>query len=130
MTDPIFQSDQTYEVARKLMDAAAIRQSAIASNIANAETPGYRRLDVATDFVTQLKAAVATGAPTADLDSIRPALSVDPTARTVRPDGNSVDLERELIAMNRNSVEFSYLTEVVSGSIKQLKTAITGNVTA
>mgnify|MGYP000960657837 CR=1 FL=1 len=55
MIDPIFQSGN-YQLATKLLDASALRQQAIASNIANAETPGYRRLDVSTDFATQLKA--------------------------------------------------------------------------
>ena len=59
-------------------------------------------------------------------DSLRPTLSEDTHARSVRPDGNSVEIEHELLAMNKNSVEFDYLTEVVSHNIKQLKMAITG----
>ncbi len=126
MIDPIFQSDN-YQLARKLLDASALRQEAIASNIANAETPGYRRLDVATDFAEQLKARSRTGELRGDTDDLQPTLVQDPHARTVRPDGNSVDIEKELLAMNRNSVEYEFLTEVVSKNIKQLKMAITGH---
>lgn len=124
MVDPIFQSDN-YQIARKLLDAAALRQEAIAANIANAETPGYRRLDVNPDFAAQLKASAQTGdlAPTAHLT---PRLVEDAHARTVRPDGNTVEIEHELLAMNRNSVEYEFLSEVVSRNIKQLKLAITG----
>lgn len=124
MVDPIFQSEN-YQIARKLLDAAALRQEAIAANIANAETPGYRRLDVNPDFAAQLKASVQTGdlSPTAGL---QPRLIEDAHARTVRPDGNSVEIEHELLAMNRNSVEYEFLSEVVSRNIKQLKLAITG----
>ena len=125
MIDPIFHSDN-YQLARKLLDAAALRQEAIASNIANAETPGYRRLEVATDFADQLKAQVRNGELNADGNEVRPTLVQDPHARTVRPDGNSVDIENELLAMNKNSVEYEFLTEVVSKNIKQLKMAITG----
>jgi len=50
-------------------------------------------------------------------------------ARSVRPDGNSVEIERELLEMNRNSVDYEYLSDLVSYNIKQLRTAITGNVT-
>ena len=50
MIDPIFQSGN-YQIATRLLDASALRQQAIAANIANAETPGYRRLDIAPDFV-------------------------------------------------------------------------------
>jgi hypothetical protein len=59
-------------------------------------------------------------------DSNTPHLADDPNARSVRPDGNSVDIEKELLAMNRNMVDHQYLTEVVTYNIKQLKMAITG----
>ena len=125
MIDPIFQSDN-YQLSRKLLDAAALRQEAIASNIANAETPGYHRLDLAPSFAEQLKSRVSAGLSVAGNDDIRPTLAEDPNARSVRPDGNSVEIEHELLAMNKNSVEYNYLTEVVSNNIKQLKLAITG----
>lgn len=125
MIDPIFQSDN-YQLARKLLDASVLRQEAIATNIANSETPGYRRLDLAPDFAAQLKARVAAGDFAAQAHQIRPQLVEDQTARTVRPDGNTVELERELLLMNRNAVEHEFLTELVSRNLKQLKLAITG----
>lgn len=127
MVDPIFQS-QNYQVARKLLDAAALRQEAIAANIANAETPGYRRIDVAPDFEQQLRSQLTAGGSALGLHSLKPNLAEDPHARTVRPDGNSVDIENELLAMNRNSVEYEFLSEIVSRNIKQLKAAITGRI--
>jgi flagellar basal-body rod protein FlgB len=53
---------------------------------------------------------------------------VDQTARSVRPDGNTVEIERELLALNRNAVEYQFLSEVVSNNLKQLKMAISGRV--
>jgi flagellar basal-body rod protein FlgB len=125
MIEPIFQTDN-YQLARKLLDAAALRQEAIASNVANADTPGYRRLDVAADFAQQLKASAANGELGNLASTLRPKLAEDPTARSIRPDGNTVEIERELLAMNRNAVEYDYLSEVVSSNLKQLKLAITG----
>jgi flagellar basal-body rod protein FlgB len=125
MIAPIFQSD-TYALSRKLLDAAALRQEAIAANVANAETPGYRRVDLAPDFAKQLKAQLANGTLNADDDSLQPTLATDPNARSVRPDGNSVEIEHELLAMNKNAVDYDYLSEVISTNIKQLKMAITG----
>jgi flagellar basal-body rod protein FlgB len=127
MIDPIFQTDN-YQLARKLLDAAALRQEAIASNIANAETPGYRRLDISSDFAEQLKARSRNGELASSVSTVQPTLVQDPFARSVRPDGNSVEIEKELLAMNKNAVEYEFLTEVVSGNIKQLKMAITGRV--
>jgi flagellar basal-body rod protein FlgB len=128
MVDPIFQSDN-YVLARKLLDAAVVRQEAVAANIANAETPGYRRMDVSSDFATQLKARLAAGELGSTADTLKPQLVEDPTARSLRPDGNSVELEHELLAMNKNAVEHEYLTEIITQNIKQLKMAISGRTT-
>jgi flagellar basal-body rod protein FlgB len=121
--DPIFQSNN-YQLARKLLDAAVLRQEAVAANIANAETPGYRRIDVAPDFAQQLKAAVSTG--NLNTSGLKPQLAIDANARSMRPDGNTVEIEKELLTMNRNAVEYDYLSEIVSGNLKQLRLAITG----
>jgi len=128
MVDPIFQSDN-YVLARKLLDAAVLRQEAIAANIANAETPGYRRVDLSPDFGEQLKASLAAGELPQAAAAIKPAIVDDPTARALRPDGNSVEIERELLALNRNAVEHEFLSEIISQNIKQLKMAITGRTT-
>lgn len=125
MIDPIFQSDN-HLLARKLLDASVLRQEAIASNIANAETPGYRRLDVATDFASQLRAKLESGTLADSKDSLTPSLIQDPHARSLRPDGNTVEIEKELLEMNRNTVEYDFLTELVSRNIKQMKLAISG----
>lgn len=125
MIDPIFQADN-YQMARKLLDASALRQEAVAANIANADTPGYRRVDVAADFAEQLKTRMAEGNFGRTGSSLKPTLADDPHARSVRPDGNTVDIENELLVMNKNSVEYQYLSEVVTSNIKQLKMAITG----
>ncbi len=124
MIDPVFQSDN-YLLARKLLDASVVRQEAIASNIANADTPGYRRLDVAPDFAAQLRTRLEAG-KLAESTSLKPTVVEDLSARSVRPDGNSVEMETELLAMNRNGVEYDFLVEVVSRNIKQMKMAISG----
>lgn len=131
MIEPVAQSSN-YLLARKLLDASVMRHEAIASNIANAETPGYRRMDVAPDFAAALRSRYAPGAASAasaaDLAALQPRLAEDTSVRAVRPDGNSVEVDSELLAMNRNQVEHEFLTELVSRHIKQLKTAITGRV--
>jgi flagellar basal-body rod protein FlgB len=125
MIDPIFQTDN-YQLARKLLDVASLRQEAIATNVANAETPGFRRIDVSPDFAAQLKARLAAGNFVETSDTLKPQLAEDQTARSVRPDGNTVEIERELLAMNRNAVEYDYLSEIVSSNLRQLRVAITG----
>jgi flagellar basal-body rod protein FlgB len=125
MIDPIFHND-TYQLAQRLLDATVLRQKAIASNVANAETPGYRRLDVAPDFDAQLKARMAAGNFADSSADLKPHLAEDTTARSMRPDGNTVEMEHELLAMNNNAVQHEFLNEVVSFNLKQLKAAISG----
>ena len=123
MIEPLFASNN-YQIACKLLDAAVLRQEAIASNIANAETPGYRRIDVSPSFANELRASVARGELRQTAATLQPTLEEDSHARSVRPDGNSVEIERQ---MNRNSAEHQFLSEVVSYNLKQLRMAITGN---
>lgn len=125
MVDPILLPD-SFQLAQKLMDASALRQDAIAANIANADTPGYHRVDLAPDFAQQLKASYLAGESPANY-TLQPKLVEDSMARSVRPDGNNVGLEKELLAMDRNTVDFDFESEVVTQNIKQLKIAISGN---
>jgi len=125
MIDPIFQTDN-YQLARKLLDGAVLRHEALATNIANAETPGFRRVDLAPDFATQLKTQMAAGEFGRNAGMIQPTLQEDTSARSVRPDGNSVEIERELMLINRNAVEHEFLSNIVTSNLKQLKLAITG----
>jgi len=111
-------------LAQRSLDASVLRQQALASNIANAETPGYKRLDVARDFADRLKTAVQRGGAKEALPA--PRLGEDSQARAQRADGNTVDLENELLQMNKNQVEHEYLTTLIGSNFKSLKMAITG----
>ena len=124
MIDPIFNSEN-YQLTRKLLDGVALRQEAIAANVANAETPGYRRLDLAPDFLEQLKSSMASGDLARGNIAVKPTLTEDTHARALRPDGNTVEIEKELLEMNKNSVAHEYLTQIITNNIKQLKMAIT-----
>jgi flagellar basal-body rod protein FlgB len=119
---------ENYELAKCLLDAAALRHEALATNLANVETPGFKRLDLAPDFARQLDNYASNPDPAAALATLQPTISEDLTARAVRPDGNNVQLDRELLEMNRNALEYDMLTQFASDSIKRLKSAITGRV--
>lgn len=124
MIDPVF-AGENYEMAKRLLDATALRHEALATNLANIETPGFKRLDLAPDFARQLQnySQLSDGHIP---DSLQPKITEDTTARAMRPDGNNVQLDHELLEMNRNSLEYDVLTQFASDSLKRLKTAITG----
>jgi flagellar basal-body rod protein FlgB len=124
MIDALF-SQSNYVTAKKLLDATVLRHEAIASNLANLETPGYRRLDLAPTFDAELQRAAASQDPT-QITALQPKLAVDSSAAPVRPDGNTVQLENELLAMNQNSLHHALETQLLTGSLLKLRLAITG----
>jgi flagellar basal-body rod protein FlgB len=118
--------DQTnYVAAKKMLDATVMRHEAIASNLANVETPNYKRLDVAPSFQAQLRDAISSNS-NGQIASLQPQISPDATAISNSADGNSVQLENELLQMNKNFVEHSLETQLVTGNLLKLRLAITG----
>jgi flagellar basal-body rod protein FlgB len=121
-------ASENYVLAKKMLDASAFRHELIATNLANAETPGFKRLDLDPEFGRQLESLIQKG----DLKgagAMKMKALADVQARASRPDGNNVELDRELLELNRNSLEYEFLTEYASNSLMRLKTAITGRVT-
>ena len=113
----------------------ADRQRLLASNIANADTPGYVARDF--DFAQALKsvqggASVSTVALT-DARHLRLG-SADPRqaemAYTVQTqpaqDGNSVDLDRERANFVDNSIRYESTLRFINGHVKTMLSAITG----
>ena len=114
-----------YESAKKMMDVTELRQRAIASNIANVETPGYKRVDVPKSFKDELRQAIAAK-DTRMLAALTPSVAVDPTAVARTQDGNTVQVEDELLKMNQNAMEHQMEVRLVNGTLNYLKLAITG----
>lgn len=122
MIEALF-SSSNYEASKRLLDAVHLRHEAIASNLANVETPGYKRVDLTPDFYTEfntlLKAGEVHKAPA-------PVIKEDAAAVSTRLDGNNVEIEQELLRLSSNALHFEVLSEFVSGSLKQLRLAVTG----
>ena len=122
MIEQLF-SSANYRATKQLLDVAVLRHEALATNIANVETPHYKRVDLPKEFAQQLAARIRTG----DAGSMPiPEVVEDATATSVRKDGNNVDIDKEMMGLSKNAAEFDMLTEFVSGSLKQLRLAITG----
>jgi flagellar basal-body rod protein FlgB len=124
MIDALF-NQPNYVAAKRMLDATALRFEAVASNLANVETPGYRRIHVPTSFANELQQAIASGNPQ-EIAALRPRLEEDRDAVARRPDGNTVDLEGEMLQLYRTSVEHAAQTQFVTGNLLKLRYAITG----
>ncbi len=124
MIEALF-NEPNYLAAKKTLDAVALRQEAIATNIANLETPGYKRVDLAPSFRTELDRACASGDPQ-QLESLKPTLAVDTNAVANSQDGNTVSLENEMMQLSQNTMTHTLETQMVSAQLYRLKMAITG----
>ncbi len=124
MIDGLF-SDSNYLAAKRMLDVTVMRHDAIASNLANIETPNYKRIDVSQSFESQLRQAVASKDPE-QIAGIQPQLTVDTQAVSGRSDGNTVQLETELMKLNQNMVEHALETQLVTNRLATMRLAITG----
>ena len=124
MIEALF-NQPNYQATKKLLDVSVLRHEALASNLANIETPNYKRMDVAPAFESELRQAVSTQDPSV-LAAMHPRIEVDSTAKASGRDGNTVQLESELMKLNQNTLEHTLETQLVSASLLKLRQAITG----
>ncbi|HHW92296.1 MAG TPA: flagellar basal body rod protein FlgB [Firmicutes bacterium] len=108
------------------LDVASYRQRLLSDNIANAETPGYKRKDIA--FSTQIKRALAGKVthPQHIAINSRPVGPVTPVVQesTARNDGNNVDIEVEMAELAKNTLYYQGLARQVSQYLANLRMVI------
>ena len=114
-----------YLGAKRMLDALAVRHEALAANVANAETPRYKRIDLAPSFRAELQNALA-GHDTARLSALKPRVAVDASALPLNRDGNTVNLEHELVELGQNTLQHTVETQMVSAALAKLRLAISG----
>ena len=106
------------------LTVATRRQEALSANIANADTPGYRAQDV--EFSEQMQLLSVSGTsgkhitPLAGNSMVR-MFHVD---TEVKPNGNSVDMDRELTEVTKNGLEFITLMQFLQNKLRTLRSSI------
>jgi flagellar basal-body rod protein FlgB len=114
--------DTTQLALERAIGGAAQRQSALAANLANANTPGYQRVDV--DFHSALASALAAaGDKRAALERTTFATQRDGSAVT-RADGNSVDADAESAKLAANALEQQAAVQVAAARLAILRSAM------
>ena len=98
------------------MDLLSARQKLVASNIANAATPGYRTQDI--DFSAELRNA-SGGAPQV----------TEPGGLTVNNDGNNVSLDRESRLLAENALRFQVASGLMRSELQNVRSAIEADKT-
>jgi flagellar basal-body rod protein FlgB len=107
----------------RALDVAAYRETLIASNIANVDTPGYRAKDV--DFVQELRDAVRASREPEGPPTERGKTLHEPETGRIRGDGNTVDVDREMLNLSRTAGFYQASVELLRKYIGILRTAVT-----
>jgi flagellar basal-body rod protein FlgB len=136
----MFPDDLTTAVLTSSLSGYNARNTALANNIANAETPGYKRVDVSfeaalADAVDADRQRLARGEQgftafdgagvTRETDEVAPnVMSVDTT--TMRVDGGNVDPDDEMAKLSANQLASQTVVSLLDKRFSQFRMAITG----
>ena len=97
----------------RYMDLLSARQKLVASNIANADTPGYRTRDI--DFLAEFASAMGMAPRVTGVPGL-----------PVKTDGNDVSLDREARLLAENALRFQLASNLMRGELRQIRSAIEG----
>ncbi len=100
--------NRIFPYLQNMLDLTARRQQALASNIANIDTPGYKSQDVV--FQQELSGATAT--------------KVIELEGKMKENGNNVDLESTMTELTKNGLQYLTLVQYMNQKIKTLRAAM------
>ncbi|WP_325176715.1 flagellar basal body rod protein FlgB [Paenibacillus alkalitolerans] len=126
-----------FRLLERTLDAASLRQSVIANNIANSDTPYYKRAEV--QFEDLLQQQMGNSVRTlkgrrtdprhiyigGQGPNVEPQIKID--RNTVMNNNlNNVDIDAEMALMAKNQLRYNTLIQQVSHEIKMTRTAMEG----
>ena len=117
-------------VLNRAADAAWQRNEAISNNIANVDTPGYKRQDVAFESVLQQALgnnryqSMDDKVANVNLTRLRGRAYVDYANYSYRLDGNNVDIENENVMLAENQLKYQGLISSINQEFTNLQTVM------
>lgn len=117
-------------VLNKAADASWLREQTIANNLANVDTPGYKRKDV--DFESVLKTELGnmkyqtldSKVANADLSHLNVSTYVDASNYSYRIDENNVDVDTENVELASEKIRYDALTDSMTQEFSRLKSVM------
>lgn len=117
-------------VLDKAADASWRRESIITNNIANVDTPGYKRQDL--DFESLLKKelhrckheSLDSKMKDVDLSKLNPTISTESGEYSYRMDENNVDIDTENVELASEQIRYQALTSSIDSNFDRMKTAL------
>ncbi|HWW20759.1 MAG TPA: flagellar basal body protein [Steroidobacteraceae bacterium] len=116
----MFSIDPVLELLSRSLDACTLRQGVYAANIANADTVGYRPLEVSFEESLRSAAQLSQSAPSAQqMDVLR---QIEPSIVPAAAD--TVQLDQQLALMDKNAIRYQMLVGGFERSISLLRMAV------
>ena len=114
-------------VLDKAADASWTRETLIANNIANVDTPGYKRKDI--DFQSVLQdelgrckhVSLDHKINNADLTQLNPQVYTDHSGFSYRLDGNNVDIDTDIVELASVQLKYQALTSSIDSNFSRMK---------
>ncbi|MEZ5973444.1 MAG: flagellar basal body rod protein FlgB [Planctomycetota bacterium] len=106
----------------RMMSTATERSRVIAGNIANQNTPGFKRQTI--EFESLLTEELRRNRP--ELERVKPERQSDRVSPS-RPNGNNVAMEREVAAMRENLLRYEMYSTIMRGNTNIIQSAINGD---
>jgi flagellar basal-body rod protein FlgB len=126
-----------FNLMERSLDASALRQKVIANNVANVDTPYFKRSDVVFEEILQNEMTSSTpsiigyrtdprhfliGKTTS---GVNPEIKTDENS-TINNNLNNVDMDYEMSLMAKNQLKYNVLVQQMNSEFKQMHTAIGG----
>ena len=106
------------------LDATWKRNQTINENIANVDTPGYKRKDISFENYLE-KAMKTTDSNTlSKLNRVQPRMYTDNSHLSYRKDGNNVDVDTEMVSLAENQVRYNTMISQLNYNFERLKAVI------
>lgn len=106
----------TVGLLEKALNIRAFYQKVLASNIANVETPGYKEKRV--DFLKEINRSGSGTGSNVEVNEAEPPDGANAL------DGNSVNVEDQVVKMSENSLMYNAFVQLISKKFSMLKYAI------
>ena len=104
--------DRLSQNLERYMDLLSVRQKLVASNIANADTPGYKTKDI--DFQSEFRSALRNTHPE----------PIEVAGLQVRNDGNNVNMDREARLLTENNMRFTLASNLLRSQFQAIRAAL------
>lgn len=128
-------NSSSFKLMERTLDAAALRQKVTANNIANVDTPYYKRSDVVFEELLQSqmnqnslagKRTNPKHIPIGPSYMVKEPKVVEDSGSIMNNNENNVDIDSEMALMAKNQLRYNVVTQQINHDIQQLRTVIGG----